>query len=216
MDFEWTADHQRLRQGAVEFAASRLVDGVDARDREATFSRELWQACADFGLQGLLVPEAWHGAGQDLLSAVAVFEGVGYGARDNGLVFSLAAHAASCEGPLVAFGTEAQQREWLPGLVDGRLIGATGITEPDSGSNVLALETKAVRDGDGWVLNGSKTFVTNAPVADLFVLYARTGSGFAGLTCFLVPRGTTGLTIGPKIEKMGLRTSPMAQVLFDE
>jgi hypothetical protein len=216
VDFEWTADQVRLRRGGVEFASTRLAADAIGRDREGAFPRDLWVACAEFGLQGLLVPQDWNGAGQDLLSAIAVLEGVGYGARDNGLVFSVTAHAASCEGPLVGFGSEAQKREWLPGLADGSLIGATGITEPDSGSNALALTTTAVRHGDEWLLNGSKTFVTNAPVADLFVLYARTGEGFGGVTCFLVPRGAQGLVIGPPIEKMGLRTSPMAQVYLDD
>jgi alkylation response protein AidB-like acyl-CoA dehydrogenase len=142
-------------------------------------------------------------------------EGIGYGARDNGLVFSVAAHAASCVGPLVDHGDEAQKRQWLPGLANGSAIGATGITEPDSGSNALALGTTASPSGDGWVLDGSKTFVTNAPVADVFVLYARTGPGLAGITCFLVPRETSGLSVGPPIEKMGLRTSPMAQVYLE-
>lgn len=215
MDFDWTDNRLALRRAAAEFAALRLVEGVAGRDREGVFSRELWQACAEFGLQGLLVPSDWDGGGHDLLSAVAVLEGVGYGARDNGLVFSVAAHAASCAGPLADHGSEAQKREWLPRLADGSAIGATGITEPDSGSNALALGTTATSSGDDWVLDGSKTFVTNAPVADVFVLYARTGPGFAGITCFLVPRDTRGLTVGPPIEKMGLRTSPMALVYLE-
>ena len=216
MDFDWTDDHLNLRRGAVEFASRRLVEGAAERDREGVFPRDLWDACAEFGLQGIVVPAEWNGAGQDLLSAVAVLEGIGYGARDNGLVFSVAAHAASCEGPLSAFGSETQKQEWLPRLADGSVIGATGITEPGSGSNALALGTTAVESRGDWVLNGSKTFVTNGPVADLFVIYARTGgSGFAGITCFLIPRDTNGLTVGPPIEKMGLRTSPMSQVYLD-
>jgi len=216
MNFDWTDDQRELRQGAVDFASRRLSDGVLERDRGGIFSRELWDACADFGLQGIVVPESWGGAGQDLLSAIATLEGIGYGARDNGLVFSVAAHAASCEGPLLAFGSEAQKQEWLPRLADGSLIGATGITEPDSGSNALGMGTTAVKNGDGWVLEGSKTFVTNAPVADLFILYARTGtSGFSGISCFLVPRDTDGLTVGPPMAKMGLKTSPMAQVYLE-
>lgn len=216
MDFAWSDDQHQLRRGAIEFASQRLVEGVIDRDRDEVFPRELWHACADFGLQGILVPEEWNGGGQDLLSAVAVLEGIGYGARDNGLVFSVAAHAASCEGPLAAFGSEAQKEEWLPRLVDGSVIGATGITEPDSGSNALGLAATASESRDGWLLNGSKTFVTNAPVADLFIIYARTSdSAFAGITCFLVPTGTEGLTIGPPMEKMGLRTSPMSQVYLD-
>jgi alkylation response protein AidB-like acyl-CoA dehydrogenase len=217
MDFDWTDDHLELRRSAVEFASRQLVEGVAERDREGAFLRELWDACAEFGLQGILVPEEWKGSGHDLLSAVAVLEGIGFGARDNGLVFSVAAHAASCEGPLSAFGSPAQKDEWLPRLADGTAIGATGVTEPDSGSNVLALATTAVQSQGDWILNGSKTFVTNAPVADLFVIYARTGgSGFAGLSCFLIPRDTNGLVIGPPMEKMGLRTSPMSQVYLED
>lgn len=216
MDFGWTDDQVAVRSGAIEFATRRLVEGAGERDRECVFSRELWEACAGFGLQGLMVPPEWNGAGHDLLTAVAILEGIGYGAGDNGLVFSVAAHAASCEGPLIEFGSDEQKQQWLPRMADGSVIGATGITEPDSGSNALALETTAVSDPDGWVLNGSKTFVTNAPVADLFVIYARTGdSGFAGITCFLVSKDTKGLSVGRSIEKMGLRTSPMAQVFLD-
>jgi alkylation response protein AidB-like acyl-CoA dehydrogenase len=163
-----------------------------------------------------MAPEPWGGGGQDLLSAVAVFEGIGYGALDNGLVFSVAAHAASCEGPLSTYGSDEQKERWLPGLADGSFIGATAITEPDSGSNALGLATEARQEGDHWVLDGSKTFVTNAPVADLFIVYARTGgSGFSGLSCFLIPRDAEGLTVGPPMEKMGLRTSPMAQIYLD-
>ncbi len=217
MDFDWTEDQLNLRQGAVEFASRRLAEEVTERDREGVFPRELWDACAEFGLQGLLVPEEFNGGGHDLLSAVAILEGIGYGARDNGLVFSVTAHIASAEGLLSEFGSEEQKREWLPRLADGSAIGATGITEPDSGSNALALGTTAVESRGDWLLDGSKTFVTNAPVADLFVIYARTGgSGFAGITCFLIPRDADGLTVGPSMEKMGLRTSPMAQVFLQD
>jgi alkylation response protein AidB-like acyl-CoA dehydrogenase len=215
VDFGWTDDQHRLHRSAVEFASTRLADDVMRRDREAVFSRELWDACADFGLQGALVPAEFGGSGRDLLSTIALFEGIGCGARDNGLVFSIAAHAASCEGPLSAFGSEAQKREWLSGLASGTLIGATGITEPGSGSNALALEATAQPAGRDWILTGTKSFVTNAPIADLFIIYARTGQGFGGITCFLLARETPGLTVGPPIAKMGMRTSPMAQVIMD-
>jgi alkylation response protein AidB-like acyl-CoA dehydrogenase len=205
-----------LSKAAVQFASTRLADGVIERDRDGIFSRELWAACAEFGLQGVMIPEEWNGTGHDVLSAVAVLEGIGYGARDNGLVFSVASHAASCAGPLIEFGNEEQKSRWLPGLADGTSIGATAMTEPDSGSNVLALTTTAVEDGDNWILDGSKTFVTNGPVADLFLIYARTGGqGFGGVTCFVVPGDTDGLTVGAAMDKMGLRTSPISQVHLD-
>jgi hypothetical protein len=216
VDFNWSEEQRALKAGATAFASRMLTQGADQRDRESVFSRDIWAACADFGLQALVIPERWSGAGHDLLTAVAILEGVGFGALDNGMIFSVAAHAASCVGPIVDFGSDDQKEEWLPRLADGSAIGATGITEPDSGSNAMALSTTAVRDGDHWVLDGSKTFVTNAPIADLLIIYARTGAGgFSGLSCFLVPAESDGLTVGPPIEKMGLRTSPMAQVFLD-
>ena len=216
MNFDWSEEQQSLKAGATEFASRVLTRGVDQRDRDSEFSREIWAACADFGLQGLMVPERWSGAGHDLPTAVAIMEGVGYAGFDNGMIFSVAAHAASCVGPIIDFGSDEQKDRWLPRLADGSAVGATGITEPDSGSNALALATTAVRDGDHWVLNGAKTFVTNAPIADLVIIYARTGAGgFSGISCFLVPAESNGLTVGPPIGKMGLRTSPMAQVFLD-
>jgi L-prolyl-PCP dehydrogenase len=216
MEFGWTDDQLGGRAAAAEFAAARLAPGVLERDRDKRFARELWLECGRFGLCGLLVPPAYGGSGHDVLSAVAVLEGIGYGGRDNGLVFSLSAHAASCADPLAVFGDDAQRQAWLPRLADGSAIGATGVTEPDSGSSALSLATTAEPDGDHWVIRGTKTFVTNAPVADLFLIYARTGAGFGGISCFLVPRDTPGLAIGPPIDKMGLRTSPMAQIYLDD
>ena len=217
MNFDWDEDQTALRSAAVEFGSRALTEGIVERDRKGVFSTELWSACADFGLTGLIIPEAWSGLGHKILTAVAVLEGVGYGALDNGMVFSTAAHAASVAGPIVDYGTEAQQAEWLPRLADGSVIGAAAVTEPATGSNSLALTTSARQDGQHWVLDGSKTFVTNAPIADLFLVYARTGKGsLAGLSCFLVPADTKGLSVSKSIEKMGLRTSPMAEVFLDD
>jgi len=218
MDFAWTDEQKQLHDGAVKFAGERLCDGVIQRDKDHLFSRELWQACADFGLQGLNTPEELGGGGHAPLEIVTILEGVGRGGRDNGLVFSVGAHLWACTVPLVKFGTAEQKARWLPGMASGELIAANGMTEPDTGSDAYALRTSAQKDGDAWVLNGQKTFVTNAPVADLFVVYARTGDkpGFAGITCFIIEKGTPGLTVGKPMEKMGLRTSPMAELFFDD
>ena len=216
MEFSWNEDQQALRAAAREFGARMLTEGVEARDRAAEFSHELWSECAAFGLPGLVVPESLGGLGHDVMTAVAVMEGLGEGAEDNGLVFSVAAHAASLAGPIAEYGTTEQQQQWLPRLASGEAIGAAGVTEPGSGSNALGLTTSAERDGDGWLLNGAKTFVSNAPIADLFLIYARTAPGkLAGLTAFLVPADTPGLSVGKPISKMGLRTSPMAEVFLD-
>jgi len=146
-----------------------------------------------------------------------VMEGLGYGCGDSGLVFSLNAHLWTNSIPILLYGTDEQRKSYLPGLCDGRLIGANGASEPDAGSDVFAMRTRAERLGDCYVLNGSKTFVTNAPVADLFVVYATIDRalGPMGVTAFIIERDTPGLVIGSHLEKMGLRTSPMAELAFE-
>ncbi len=217
MDFAFTDQQQELHDGAVKFASERLCDGVIKRDKDHQFSHELWQACADFGLQGLMTPEALGGGGHAPLETSAILEGVGYGGQDNGLIFSVGAHLWACTVPLLKFGSPEQKARWLPGMASGELIAANGMTEPDTGSDAYALRTSAIKEGDHYLIEGQKTFVTNAPVADLFVVYARTGgkAGFAGISCFILEKGTEGLTVGKPLSKMGLCTSPMAELFFD-
>src|SRR5205085_12293511 len=131
-------------------------------------------------------------------------EALGYGCRHNRLIFSLNAQRWTCETPIVKFGNEEQKRRYLPGLCDGSLIAAHGMTEPGSGSDAFALRTTARATEGGYLLNGTKTFVTNAPESDLFLVFATTDpSTFAGLTAFLIDRGTAGLTVGRPLSKMG-------------
>ena len=216
MDFAWSEQQQQLRDGAVKFGQS-LSEGMVARDRAAQFSRARWQRCAEFGLQGMVVPAAFGGGEHGPLEMAAILEGMGLGCRDNGLIFSIGAHLWACEIPIVLFGTDEQKQRWLPRLCSGEAVGANAMTEPDSGSDAYALRSVARLDGDHYVLNGTKTFVSNAPVADLFVTYARTGGkGFAGITGFVIEAGAAGLTVGPRFDKLGLRTSPMSEVAFDD
>ncbi len=217
MEFSLTEHQQDFKESALEFARSSLNDGVTQRDRAHEFSRSGWKACADFGLQGILVPEHYGGLGLDALYYAAIMEGVGQGCKDNGLIFSVNAHILTCIVPLLLHGSERQKKDYLPGLVSGALIAANAMTEPDSGSDVYALRTTAVKKTDHYLLNGNKTFVTNGPVADLFIVYAATrkNAGFFGLSCFLVEKDTPGLYIGGAIEKMGLRTSPMSELGFN-
>ncbi len=216
MDFSFSEEQQQLRQGAQKFGAS-LNEGLAQRYTDAEFSRDLWDRCGQFGLQGMVVPAAYGGGEHDPLDMVAILEGLGLGCRDNGLIFSIGAHLWACEIPLQLFGTEEQKQKHLTRLCSGEAIGANAMTEPDSGSDAYSLRSTAVEDGDHYVLNGTKTFVTNAPVADLFITYARTGgSGFAGITGFVVERDTPGLFVGPKFDKMGLRTSLMSEVAFED
>src|SRR5215216_6132365 len=128
--------------------------------------------CAEFGLQGMAIPPQYGGLGLGLSSLLAVMEGLGYATRDQGLLFSLNAHLWTNSIPILIYGTEEQRRTYLPPLSDGTLIGANAASEPDAGSDIFSMRTRAVRDGDHYVLTGNKTFVTNGPVADLVVAYA--------------------------------------------
>jgi alkylation response protein AidB-like acyl-CoA dehydrogenase len=217
MDFALTEEQERFREELVRFAAAELNDDVVRRDVEEAFNREAWKKCAAMGIQGLPVPEEFGGGGADALTVMLAMEALGYGCRDNGLLFSLNAHMWSCEMPVVHFGSEEQKRRYLPGLCDGSLIGVQAMTEPGSGSDAFALATTATPRGEGFVLNGTKTFITNAPVADVFVVFATTdrSKGLAGICAFLVDRESTGLSTGRPIHKMGLRTSPMSEVVLD-
>jgi len=212
-------DEQRsLQQSIVAFAQGELGRDLGSRDREGTFSKEDWRKCAQIGLLGMPVPAEHGGLGLSATTIAAALEGLGYGCADNGLIFSINAHTWACEMPLVHFGTEAQKRRWLPGLCDGSLLAAHGMSEPESGSDAFALRTAATRSEGGWVLDGSKAFVTNAPDSDLFIVFATTDRslGFAGLCAFVVERGTPGLEVGPPVSKMGLRTSHLGELFFNE
>ncbi len=218
MDLSWSDEQLRLRDAVLSFAERELADDVAARDGSETFPHDLWGRCAKFGILGLPVPEEHGGQGADVMTTLLALETLGYGCRDNGLIFSINAHMWSSAMPILRFGTAEQKAAYLPGLCDGSLIGVQGMTEPDTGSDAFALATRADDDGDGFVLNGSKTFITNAPVADIFVVFAATNPalGALGLSAFLVDRATPGLTVGRPLHKMGLRTSPMSELFFDD
>ena len=214
MDFSLSAEQRELKAAAIAFARRELDQDLAKRDEAGEFSLDAWRACAKFGIQGLPVPEELGGGGADLLTTVLVMEALGYGCHDNGLIFSLNAQMWSLELPLVRFGTPAQQQAYLPGLVGGDRIGVHAMTEPESGSDAFAMRTTAERHGDDYVLNGTKLYITNAPIADTVLVFA----GHPGrprlsrISAFLIDRGTPGFTVSRNLEKMGLRTSPMGEV----
>ena len=214
----WSVEHQTFRDLVLRFASEKLDDTASGRSPGGEFPAAAWAECAAFGIQGLPVPVEFGGSGADPETIALGLETLGYACRDNGFLFSLGAHMWSCELPLTRFGTEAQRRRYLPALCDGSMIGVQAITEPEAGSDSLALATTATRSSRGWVLNGMKTFITNASVADLFVVFATTDRqlGFAGVCAFLVERDTPGLAIGPPMSKMGLHSSPTAELAFTD
>jgi alkylation response protein AidB-like acyl-CoA dehydrogenase len=218
MDFELTDEQKRLQASAIAFARTALGDDMRDRDRHETFERARWQECARFGVLGMPIPEEYGGLGLGLSELIAVMEGLGYGTRDQGLLFSLNAHLWTNSIPVLRYGTPAQRTKYLPGLCNGSLIGANGASEPDAGSDIFSMRTRAERRGDGYVLNGTKMFVTNAPVCDLIVAYATIDPslGAMGVTAFIVERDRPGVSVGRHLEKMGLRTSPMAEIIFED
>jgi alkylation response protein AidB-like acyl-CoA dehydrogenase len=218
MDFSLTEDQTRLREEIVRFANRDLNDGAADRDKEQRFDRDLWLACGRMGLLGLPVPEEYGGVGLDPLTTAMALESFGYGCRDGGLVFSVCAHLLSCVVPLWKHGTEAQKRLYLPGLCSGELIGVHAMSEPGSGSDAFALRTRAQPEGTGFRLEGSKTFISNGPVADVVIVFAMTdqAKGYhGGVTAFLVEKGDPGFRAGGKLEKMGIRSSPLGELVFD-
>ena len=214
MNFEWTEEQHEFREAVKVFAQRELLGG----DGSCEWLQTAWKKCAEFGIPGLPVAEPYGGGGADNLTVIAALEALGYSCPDNGLIFSLNAQMWACQYPIERFGTEDQKAKYLPAMCDGSLIGAHAMSEPGAGSDAFSLTTTATPDGNGYRLNGSKTFVTNAPVADLFVVFARApgSSGFAGLSGFVVERETPGLSVGPPLQKMGLNTSPMGEVFLDD
>lgn len=217
MNLDWTEEqralHERLRD-----LGEKLGEEVAARERSQSLEPGDWQRCAEAGVLALPLPQEYGGPGLSPLACAYALEGLGHGCRDNGLLIALGAHMWAVELPVREFGTPEQKRRYLPALGDGRLVGAHAITEAEAGSDALALTARARRDGDTYLLSGTKRFVTNAPIADLFIVHATVdpGLGFTGVTAFLVERGQEGLTVEPGPEKTGLRTAPWGEITLQD
>jgi alkylation response protein AidB-like acyl-CoA dehydrogenase len=218
MDFKFTDEQISIKKNAVRFARKELNDKIIERDRDGIFPLDLWKKCADFGIQGAAFPQKYGGGELDILSTVLLMEGLGYGCKDSGLIFSINGQMWTVQMPILRFGSEAQKDKYLPKLCSGEWIGAHGMTEPGSGSDAFSLNTTARLDGDHYILNGTKTFSSNAPVADVFVVFATIdkGKGFMGVTDFIVEKSFQGFKVSNDIHKMGLKTSPMAELILED
>lgn len=218
MDFSWNEEQLAYKKAVIEFAQKELNDDLMERDRQGVLSRDTWRKCARFGITALPIPEEYGGANADILTAMITMEGLGYGCKDNGLIFGLNAQLWSVQMPILQFGTEDQKQKYLPGMCSGDLIGAHGMSEPDTGSDAYSLRTRAERKEDGYLLNGTKMFVTNAPIADLSVVFANVdpAKGMWGVTAFIIEHDTPGFSVSRSIDKMGLRTSPMGELIMQD
>lgn len=219
MDFAPTREQRALVTSVTEFARGKLADRAADSDDSEEFDRDGWQRCAEFGVLAWPVPARHGGSGLDPLSCVLAFEALGYACEDNGLLFAINNHVWAATSYLLAHGTPQQQAQFLPQLGSGSLIGAHALTEPGAGSDMLSLTTTARVDGGSVVLNGVKTFISNAPLAGLFVVFARSDPGASpqrGLSAFLVPADVPGVVVTRTWSKSGLRGCPMGEVRFDD
>ena len=217
-----TADQKARQDAARAFGATELGGDIAKRDAEGAHSegdwRGDWGRVAQHGILGLLFPESYGGQGLDLISTVAALEGLGEGATDNGLTMALNAQIWSVMQPILAFGSEAQKARYLPGLIDGSLIGADGLTEAEAGSDAMSLATTAEPIDGGYRLNGEKTFIGMAPACDVALVFANTRpeARHWGVSAFLVEKDDPGLTRTAPLTKLGLRTVPMGGLAFND
>jgi alkylation response protein AidB-like acyl-CoA dehydrogenase len=218
MDFSWTPEQIALRRGVIDRAQTVLNDGLEERDRHETFLPAHWKTCADLGILGWNVPVAYGGRGRDILTAVFLLEALGYGCRDNGLTLAVNAQIWTIQEPLLTFGSEEQKRAYLPRLCAGEILAADAVTEEGAGSDALNMATTARRTRDGYVLNGRKTLIGMAPIADMALVFARTDpeAGQWGISAFLVDKGTPGFAATTARSKSGLRTIPLGGFEFTD
>ena len=213
MDFEFTAEQDAFRAVVREFAQQEIAPHATEWDQRGEFPTPMVAKLGELGLFGLLVPEELGGSDADFTTfCVAVEE---LAAVDSSMAITVSAGVGLGIGPILSFGTDAQRKQWLPDMAAGRTLGAFALTESDAGSDAGALRTRAVLDGDEWVLEGNKEFITNSgtAVTSVITVAARTNHG---ISAFLVPSDTAGLTVGPPYKKMGWRASDTHPLRFDD
>ncbi len=215
MDFELTEEQQRIRDTLAEFAEREIKPHSARWDREEIFPREVIRKLGELGFIGVSFPERFGGGGADTLSQVLVVEGLSR--YDASVGLTCAAQMSLSGGHLAMFASDAQRAAHLSAMLSGEKLGAWCLTEPGCGSDAAALQTRAVRQGDQYVINGAKMFITNGSVAGVYVVMARTdpGASLSGISALIVERGAPGLSNGRKIEKLGMRASDTAEVIFD-
>ena len=214
MDLQIPEDVSALKEAARKFVRTEVAPVADRMDREDWFPREIVRKLGEHGFLGITLPTAHGGLGLGYLAQAAVLEEV---ARVSpALALSLGAHSNLCADNLARNGTEAQRARYLPALADGSHVGALGLTEPNAGSDAVSIRTRAERHGRGYRLNGSKQFITNGPVADTLLVYAKTdpSKGAHGISAFIVEKGYGGFSVSRSLDKMGMRGSPTGELAF--
>lgn len=218
MDFALTEEQLMFKEQVLKFARKEIAPRARENDLNSRFDWESWRKLGEFGILGLHFPEELGGGGSDVTTTVMAAEALGEAGVEGGLTLSYGAHTYLCADTIYSHGTDEQRKKYIPKLAKGEWVGCMGLTEPSAGSDVASIRTRAVRDGDSWVLNGSKMFITNGAIADVAVVYAKTdpSSGQTGMSAFIVEKGTPGFSAGRTLIKMGVRTSPTSELIFED
>ena len=213
-DFALGETADMIRDTTRRFAADRIAPRAAAIDRDDAFPRDLWPEMGALGLHGITVEEEWGGLGLGYLEHVVAIEEVSRASASVGL--SYGAHSNLCVNQIRRWGNPDQKTKYLPKLVSGEHVGSLAMSEAGAGSDVVSMKLRAEKVDGGYVLNGTKFWITNAAYADTLVVYAKTGEGSRGITAFLIEKDFAGFSIGQKIDKMGMRGSPTAELVFQD
>jgi isovaleryl-CoA dehydrogenase len=216
MDFELPEEYQLAYQSAFDFGQKEIRPHNAEIERTDDFPRWLWKRLADQGYTGIAIPEEYGGSGGDYMMAALVARGIG---RANGAIsMSYGAHLNLCAHNIMRNGTEEQKRKYLPGLASAEMIGALGLTEPNAGSDAMGIRTIARPVDGGYLVNGSKVFITNGPIADVIILYTKTRleAGSRGITAFIFETKTPGFSVARKLQKLGMHGSPTGELVFED
>ena len=215
MDFMLSEEHSMLQKTVRDLATNRLAAAADELDRKQEFAWDNFKAMSELGLTGIGIPSEYGGSGSDELSLAIAVEEIGWACAATADI--LDTHLCLCTKPIYTYGNEEQRKKFVPPLVKGEKVGAFAITEPEAGSDIGAIQSTAVRDGDSYILNGTKVFMTNGDVADTAIVFANIPElGARGMTAFIVEDGTPGFSKGKKYDKLGMRAATNADFIFED
>lgn len=216
MDMQFTEEQQMMQKMVRDFARKEIAPAVERMETEDRFPTEVIQKMGEVGLMGIPIPEAYGGSGMDFPSYIIAINEISKVSATLGVILSV--HTSVGTHPIMMFGTEEQKKHYIPKLASGEYLGAFAVTEPGAGSDVANMTTSAVEDGDHYIMNGSKVFITNGGAADTFITFARTSkeNGSKGISAFIIEKDTRGLEVGKPEHKMGLHGSSTVQLNFDQ
>ncbi len=215
MNFQLTEEQEMLRKMVRDFAVNEVEPTAAERDEEERFDREIFDKMGELGLTGIPWPEEYGGIGADYVSYVIAVEELSRVCASTGV--TLSAHLSLASWPIYKYGSEEQKKNYLYRLATGEALGAYALSEPGAGSDVASMETVAKKDGDDYILNGNKVWITNGGVADIYIVFAKTNPDerHKGITAFIVEKGTEGFSFGKKEKKLGIRSSPTTELIFE-